>query len=356
MGLPYQFIASGYYTSDTTAKDIQLSDSPDFFTLKDSTLWGANGGGNYTAAANINSWWHRGMNSDSYKQIGQAASAVGAASLYATTGTSGGFSFIDLANPPTYSPVAITAVDRTTWVVSTGTTTGLAVGNKVRLIDVTNLQQFSGSTLYEITAVSAGVSFTLGYAATAKAAGLNVAVSGTTGYYKKVVPTAFYPRALNVAYITQASQAVVYFFEKNDFTAGEIVDFQIPGSYGMYELSNLTAKSSGAARVLSVTNSASESSITIDLDTTGFTAYAAPTTANYVVSYSPAVCMPAGAGVIPYNGSATIAQQPPGTNLTAAFDNRSRYLMHLGTNVVGANNSVMLWNAWKGDYFDTTAY
>ena len=348
MAQPFSFIGSGYYTSDTSAQNIPLSDKPDYFMVEDRTNWGAA----TTAVAAMRSWWRKDMASGSYLQIGQISAAAASNYMYGAQGTSGGFTFIDQSNPPTFANVALTGINATTWVVSTATTTGLAVGDLVRLINITSMQQFSGPALYEITAVSAGASFTLGYTATAKTAGMPAAVNGTTGFYKKVYPNKFYPSLREVAYVTQATQAKVYFFRKNDFTPGELVDFQIPSDYGMFELSNLAAKPRGPARVLTVTNSATESSIVLDLDTSGFTAFTIPATASFASSQSPATCFPAGSGVVPYNGSATIPQSPPGTNLVDAFDNRNQLVMNVGTNVVGANNSVMYWEAWKADYFN----
>jgi hypothetical protein len=151
----------------------------------------------------------------------------------------------------------------------------------------------------------------------------------------------------------------VYFFRQNPYTPGELVDFQIPTPYGMTQLSNLTGKSgsgaltsnpSGAARVLSVTNSATVSSITIDVDTTGFTAFQFPTSAAFAGGASPAVCIPAGSGVIPLNGSATIPASPPGTNLADAFDNKAQYVMNIGLAAVGVANAVMEVFAFKSDF------
>ena len=225
---------------------------------------------------------------------------------------------------------------------------------------MTGALEISGSNLYQITAISTNTSITLGYAASAASAGLVVA-NGTTGFYQKVYPSQFVPNALPVAYITQASQAVVYFFRQNPYSPGELVDFQIPTAYGMIQLSNLTAKSgsgaltnnpSGAARILSVTNSATVSSITIDVDTTGFTAFQFPTSALFAGGASPAVCMPAGSGVVPLNGSATIPQSPPGTNLLDAFDNKSQYIMQIGTSAVGVANANMQVFAFKADFMN----
>jgi len=356
MSLPYSFIGSWTYTNPSTviAQNIPMTAKPDWVFVKDVTNWGAQS----TAANPVYSEWFSSMASGSYLALGQPSGTTTGVTLYASQGTSGGFTFIDQTNPPTYSKVAITAVNGTTFVVSTSSTTGLNVGDLVRLINVTGAQQISGSNLYQITAITANTSITLGYAASAATAGLTIA-NGTTGYYQKVYPSYFQPNALPVAYITQASQAVVYFFRENPYTPGQLVDFIIPTPYGMTQLSYLTGQAgsgslssnpSGAARVLSVTNSSTVSSITIDVDTTGFTAFQFPTSAAFATGASPAICVPAGSGVVPLNGSATIPASPPGTNLSDAFDNLSQYVMNIGTSAVGVSGATMQVFAFKADF------
>lgn len=354
--LPYSFIGSWTYTNPATpiAQNIPMTAKPDWVFVKDLTNWGAQS----TAANPIYAEWFSSMAAGSYLALGQPSATGASVTTYASQGTSGGFTFIDQSNPPTFTKVAITAVNGTTFVVSTGSTAGLNVGDLVRLINVVGAQQISGPNLYQITAISANTSITLGYAASAEGAGLVVA-NGTTGFYQKVYPNQFLPNTLPVAYITQATQAVVYFFRQNPYTPGEIVDFQIPTPYGMTQLSNLTSRSgsgpfsnkpAGGARVLSVTNSATVSSITIDVDTTGFTAFQFPTSAAFAGGASPAVCMPAGSGVVPFNGSATIPASPPGTNLLDAFDNKSQFIMNIGTSAVGVANANMQVFAFKADF------
>ncbi len=356
---PYAFYECGTYVNAATpvAQNIALTDRPTKFRVKDITDWGAA----TTAVAALESEWNRAMPQGAYLQIGQISGAAGANYLYPAQGTAGGFTFIDQAHPPVFSPVAITAVNDTTFVVSTATTTGINIGDTIRLVNVAGMQQFSGPNLYTVTAVSAGVSITLGYAATAKTAGMQAAVNGTTGFYQKVYRPLFYPRGLPVAFITQATQAVVYFFTPNDYTPGELVDFQIPTPYGMVQLSNLTKNSgrgpfssqpSGAARVLSVTNTATQSSIVIDIDTTGYTPFVQPATAVFALGASPANCFPAGSGIVPLNGSPTIPLSPPGTNLVDAFDNRNQYVMNVGLSVVGAASATMFWEAWRADHYN----
>jgi hypothetical protein len=350
MVLPYSFIGKWNYTNPATpvAVNIPMTDKPDWIFVKNLSDFG-----DTTAVTSVQSEWFSGMAQGSFLSLDQTVTTNALAS---NTGTSGGFTFIDQTNPPTYAKVAITAVDGTTFAVSTGTTTGINVGDFIRLINVVGAHELS-SILFQVTAVSAGVSITLGMAATAVSAGWTIA-NGTTGFYQKVYPGFMYPKLLPVLHITRATQAKVYFGRANDFTPGEIVDFQIPTPYGMTQLSNLTKKAEqdafgnppGGARVLVVTNTATESSITLDYDTTGFTAFVYPTSALYAGGASPAVCFPAGSGVVPFNGSATIPQSPPGTNLVDAFDNRAQYVMNLGLSVVGAASANMVVMAFKADF------
>ena len=365
MALPFSFIGKWNYTNPATpvAVNIPMTDRPDWVFIEDLTNYGALS----TAAAAIASKWYSCMAQGSYLGEGQtSATPASSITLYPTAGTSGGFTFVDQTNPPVYTKVAITAINGTTGVVSTGSTAGLNVGDFVRLINVTGALELS-TTLFQVTALGTGpTTFTLGMLATAVTAGLVVA-NGTTGFYQKVYPGFMYPKLSPVLYITQATQAKVYFARPNDYTPGELVDFQIPLPYGMIQLSNLTATPvaghypghpPGAARVLQTINTATESSIVIDYDTTGFPAFTFPTSATYSVgaNASPAVCFPAGSGIVPFGatattiGSATMPQRPPGTNLVDSFDNQAQYVMNLGLSVVGAANANMVVMAFKADF------
>lgn len=342
--LPYSFIGSGTYTNGASLSivTVPLSDRPDWFYVKDLTNWGAQS----TAANPIYAEWYRAMAADSYLAIGQPSNTGSSVTLYSSAGTTGGFRFIDASNPPTYAALAGTTINKTTWVVSMANTGSIAVGDTVRILNPVGMLQSNGITA-QVTAVSANTSITLGYIATA---GYVPAANASSCSIQKYIPDAFYPKALQVIAVTQATQAKVYFARPHNFTVGEMVDFTIPVGYGMTQLSYLTAKSSGPARVLVATNSASESSITLDLDTTGFTAFAYPTTALYTTTASPPTCYPAGSGIVPLNGSATVPASPPGTNLADAFDNRRQYYMQIGTSACGVASATMQWMAFKADY------
>lgn len=356
--LPYSFIGAGTYTNPATivAQNIALSDMPDWFFVKDITNWGAQS----TAANPVYAEWFSSMAPGSYLGLGQPSSTTTGVTPYNTSGTTNGFTYINGAYPPTYSALAATAINDSTFVVSMSNTGNISVGDVVRVINPVGMQQIGGQT-FQVTAVTANTSITLGYLASAVSAGLTISASATGASILKLIPKMYYPRLRNVLYITQANQAVVYFGQPNDFTPGELVDFNIPVPYGMTQLSFLTGKAGGypgvfpgAARVLSVTNSATVSSITINVNTTGFTPFVYPASANVAGGASPATCFPAGSGVVPLNGSPFVPVSPPGTNLLDAFDNRTQNYMNIGTSAVGIASAVMQWFAFKADYHTLT--
>jgi hypothetical protein len=332
-------------SASPVAQNIALNDIPDWFYVKNLTNWGKAS----TADSAIYSEWFSYMAAGSYLQIGQNSSGTpSSVTMYAGQGTSGGFTFLDPANPTTYPVLVATSITPSTGVVLMANTGSIAVGDTVRITNAVDMQQISGGT-FQVTAVSSNVSITLGYFATAVTAGLTIAGTASSANVQKVISSSYYPRARRVYYVTQATQAVVYFAAPNDFTPGEIVDFTIPVPFGMNQLSFQTA-TPFPARVLSVVNTATQSSIVITTNTSGFGAFVYPTTANILSSANPPTCYPAGSGVVPLNGSATIPQSPPGTNLVDAFDNRSQYLMNIGSSVVGAASTTMVWFAFKSDY------
>ena len=142
MSLPFSFIGSWSYTNAATpvAQNIPMTAKPDWVFVKDTTNWGAQS----TAANPIYAeWFSANMAQGSYLALGQPSSTGSGVTTYASQGTSGGFTFIDQSNPPTFTKVAVTTVNGTTFVVATGNTAGLAVGDPVRLINITGGQQIS---------------------------------------------------------------------------------------------------------------------------------------------------------------------------------------------------------------------
>jgi len=349
--LPYSMIAGGTFeltvtggVAETVTVECQSQNPPDFIIARSITGWGE-----VNDAQAIEWFWERSMAQDTAKGVLQSSDATNPA-MTSKALSSNAIRTYDTANPPTFAGLATTNIagNTGTFVVTMANTGTIQVGDYVRLYSTTGELQIAGYT-FQVTAVTANTSITLGYMASG---GQTFAAAATAGTVVKFIPSRFYPRWRYIANISQAAQAVVSFTEKNDFTPGEIVSFRVSSAFGMDEINNLPA------RVLSVTNSGTVSSITIDLDTSGFTAFTFPTSAVAAAGVSPAVCVPSSSGVVPFNGSATVAQQPPGTNLLDAFDNRNVRLIQFGNGLFNVSSftstdgDVWSWQAYKYDQYD----
>ena len=326
--MPFQFVGGGRFelTTALIASGVKVeapNGAPDFVQLlslgKASDY--TDGWGEASDAQAIQWWWEKTLPQRYAKGVLQTSEGstplLPAMSAYNLAAL--GIRSYNTANPPLFSALATTAVTGSagTFVVSMASTGDIQVGDHVRLYATTGSLQMAGYK-FQVTAVTSNVSITLGYMASG---GITFAADATAGSVLKYIPNQMYPRYSWIAGISQAAQAVVYFTAKNDYTPGEILSFRVPSAFGMTQINNKRA------RVLSVTNSATVSSVTLDLDSSAFTAFDFPTSAVAAAGVSPAVAVPSSSGVVPQSGSATIPQVPAGTNLQDAFDNRNMHIV-----------------------------
>ncbi len=324
--LPYQIIAGGSFTSSATvAKQVvQVSDQPDLIWVRNRTAWGDD-----ADEVSVESWWRRGMAQGAAQTTDQA---VTSGILSSEAVSSDGFRVYNTVNPPTFAALATTGTDinKTTFVVGlSGDTGSIQVGDVVRTYNNVGMFQISGYD-HTVTAVSADTSITLGNMVVAGP----FAADSTSGFVQQIIPNRMYPRWRYVAFISQASQCVVSTTVDNDFTVGEVVSLRVPSAFGMDEINNLQG----------IVQSVSAASVTLDIDTSGFTAFAFPTSAVAAAGVSPAVIVPVGAG--PYPNA-----NPPYVPTNAAFDNRNLWVIEMGSNIVTSTSSVYDWVAFKYDVF-----
>ena len=326
--LPYQLIDGGSFTSDSTNRqEIQITQRPDLIVVRNRTAWGDD-----AAETSVESCWRRGMAQDAAQTIDQAVT-TGIMSTEAVT--SGGFRVYTTAAPPVYASLANTTITQANGAVVTMANTGaIAVGDTVKMINEAGMQQISTYD-FRVNAVTTNTNITLNL----DSSGFGAAA--TSGFVQLFVPGRFYPRwkyivpLAGAAGITQAAHAVVSFSTAHDFTVGEKVSFRVPEAFGMHEINNKTAS------VLSVT----AYTITVDLDTSGFTAFAMPTSAVAVATpQSPAIVVPAGTGP-------KANANPPEVPLNAAFDNRNKWIISMGPNVITSSSAVYDWVAYTYDKF-----
>lgn len=240
--------------------------------------------------------------------------------LYDNSANPNGATRVTTASSAAANPVILTA----------NTANLVAFETIVRLNSIAAAPTICGID-YTIQAINGGVSFTLPTHATALGAG------GAGSYRIIQYNPLFYPRNRTVINITQAAQAVVTTSVNHGYTIGQQVRFVIPASCGMTQLNGLQAT------IVAVSAVGALSTFTIDLDTTGFTAFNWPLLAVAPTSY---------ANVVPFgeNTATALAQVPPLSGLEDATINTGTIGMLLNPGVLlpaGSANDRIYWVAGK---------
>ena len=311
MSTPLGLIAQGTFVSTGAATTVELPKRPHYFVIRNRTQWGA------TASVTIQAEWFDGFADGQAQTMVDAADDISAGAIAAG---GAGFTFVDYSSQTPGALVAtgtaITAANPA--VVSDANNP--AVGNIVRMIDTTGMQQIAGLD-FTVTAVTGGVDYTLGYL---DASGY--AAAATNADYR-VIPAKYYtPYRRWILNISQAANAVVSVSVAHNYLVGDKVTIHVPdANFGMTEIDGMTGT------ITAVT----ANTFTIDIDTTAFTAFAFPTSAI------------AAAGV---THPTVTAVGEVATKLTSSLTNGAYYGMYLDTGVVGANTNVMDWMAFSRDY------
>lgn len=196
--------------------------------------------------------------------------------------TSGGFTFVDTsaAIPGTINATVTAVSSASIPVVTNSGSNGLSAGNIVRMINVTSAQQLGGMDFTVGYNTLSGTTFSLDYMAQI--------VAGTTGSWTLIkYDPIFYPRRRSITKISQASQAVVTLSVTHGYSVGQKVRMIVPAVYGMTQMNGLQAT------IVAVnTTTTSGNTITLNIDSSAFTAFAFPLSA--VVPFTPAEVVPFG--------------------------------------------------------------
>jgi len=311
MSTPIHSVISGTFTSDGNPVTISLPSGYNDFQMFNITDIGS-------TAANTNVMKARGTSSMLADSGYYSPKTSGAATLALEVSTlTGGFTFLaDSAGTTIGSSVTLTAINRANpAVVSTATTTGIVSGSTVvRLFSTTGMLQVSGMDFTAGTVV-ASTSFQLKYLDNT-----GFAADATAGTYRIVNATArYYPRRRFITAITAANPAVITLSVTHGYTVGQQVRIIVPSAFGMTQMNGLLA----TITAISTTNN----TITTDIDSTSFTAFAFPTSAIAATGVTFAQVVPVGEAAI--NSSS----QPYGNLLDDATDNQSVSGVTIGATV-----------------------
>jgi len=275
MSSPINATLSGTFTSDGTAESISLPSGYNYFEMVNITDAGS-------AAANTNVMRARAYSSlpDGYAFRNLKTSGAATLAIESMI-TTAGFTFVGDSGLQTPGAAAtITGITNASPAV-VSSASGAVVGDIVRIYNTTAMLQVA-SLDFTVTAVNPGVTQTLGYL---DASGFGAAATGGS---IRVIPydARFYPRSRYVTKITQAASAVITLSVTHGYTAGQKVRIKVPTDFGMTEMNDQLA-------TITAIDTANNT-ITVDVDSSAFTAFAYPTSATAAAGVSFPQVIPVG--------------------------------------------------------------
>jgi hypothetical protein len=313
-------IQQGTFVSNGLVRNIPLRSDVDWMHV-----WNATQMAIGTINTGVHFYWQRGMAvGTGFIDWHAAATQVLSNNVMAAPT---GFTLINTSIPTLGAAVATTNVTAALPpLVLTGNTQGMVTndGHVIRLYNVAGGQQFGGID-FSVGAIVNNTSIALAYSPQP--------IAALAGNYRIVnTNPLFYPRRRVPTIITQAVNAVVTTSVQHDYTVGQQVRFKIPAAWGMIELNGLTGTIVAINPVVGVGNN----TLTVDIDTTGFTPFAFPLTA--AAPFTPAEIIPVGEDITYTN------------LLDDATTNISYIGMQLAAGALspaGLNNEVIYWQAGK---------
>lgn len=307
----------GTFISDGKAKILKLPSGVSFFEIYNKTQIATT----QTAGRSYKFQWFR-----DFKDGEAIAESKSNSNNVSNTKflTSGGFTVID-ASKPSIGKLnkTVTAVSTASPPVVTNTgTNGLSAGDTVRLVDVASAKQFGGIDMTVGNGTLSGTTFSLDYMPT-------LSTAGTTGGWRKVkFLDGFYPSSRYITAFSQATEAVVKFSVTHPFTVGQKLRLHIPKEFKMIEADGFISTVVGV--------NTSNNTVTLNLDSTDFTAFAFPASGDVPFTFAQAVPVGKGTTIDYANmwGSTLKATSYIGLELAAGQNSPA-----------GSNNDVLFWRA-----------
>lgn len=327
-------IQQGTFVSNGKNITIPLESGVDWMKVYNYSIASAN----QVAATAVSFYWQRGFPANS-AWVHYKSNAANAANLDAIV-TTGGFTYVDtsafgpgviysadsLPNPLDITGISNAAIPVVTVANNFPT---LPAGSVVRMFDVTGALQLCGMDFTVGLNTLTANTFSLDYCPQVAAA------AGADGAWTVISygPSYWYPPYRYITNITNAAQAVVTLSVTHNYQVGQSVRFQVRSAYGMTEIDGLLGD------IVAV--NAAANTITVDINTTGFSAFTFPVTADVPFTF---------AQVVPVGEDTALALQQGVNILSDATVNTAITGMQLTGGAGypgGANNNVMYWVAGK---------
>lgn len=282
--MPFTIIDGGSFTSAGVGVRISVPSSADYFVTKNITKLSAAAPTGCIMGEWFGSKFGSGQTANNdgirWRKAGSAAVLVDS---FATATASNGFTYVtDSPFVEAQAANAITNISLADPAVVTQTNTYVE-NDIIRIYNTTGMLQIAGMP-FQISTVTSSNYELLGLDASGFAA---VATAGNT---RRLSPTqAVDPEFLYITAISQATSAVIRTSvdPTNFYAAGMKIRLSVPAAFGMSEIDGLEG-------VITATSSAAYT-LTVDIDSSTFTAFSFPTSANAQSSQRFATLAPAGA-------------------------------------------------------------
>lgn len=329
--MAFTIVTQGTFTSSGVGVKIPLPSSVDYFRVQNLTQLSTT---QATGRGVMFEWYGNGLvaadNAIEWKKTNSTDA------LNMVLATSGGFTYV------TSSPVveaqaanAITAITAASPAVVTQTNS-YSEGDIIRIYNTTGMLQIAGMD-FQISSVSGS-----GYTLTGlRASGF--AAAATAGNTRRISKNAAVdPEFLYITEITQATQAVVRTSVDPTpyYAVGMKIHFSVPASFGMTQMNGLTGK------IVAV--SSTNYTLTVDIDSSAFTAFAFPASSSSPTAQLFATLAPAGASTQynPITGVQTgydFQKQPFRTGQFTPY----MFLASGAQSPAGSTGDVIVWQAFK---------
>lgn len=320
-------LQQGRFTSDGSNKIISIRSDVDWMWVYNETIL------NDAALATDRGaqfYWQRGMTNGRGLEYVKLGTVANDPLTTVQIAANSGFILFDSSGNPVKSRVAVSGITNAAQPVMTTADTGaLREGSIVRLeadSDVPNIMGFD----FEVDAVTADTNFRMRWAMESSPG----AAGAGDGFYRHIqFDPMYYPRNRYIVNITQATEAVVTLSVTHGYTVGQEIRFTVSEPFGMTELDGL----SGTITAVSTANN----TITVDIDTSAFTAFTFPVVADVPFTW---------AQTMPY-GQDTAESLSSSVDILAGATNNTAILgMELvagDDSPAGADGDVVYWVAGK---------
>lgn len=270
------------------------------------------------AGEQLQSWFLLGQEEGTAYNVNVGAAPLSNKTLFAEVN---GFRTFDGVEEQLEAAKVGTALTSASPAVATITAHGYSVGDVLRIHTTTAMLQVAGFDFVVTTVTDANTFEFGGLPAVAFAA------DATAITARRIrVPQAYDPRRKNITLITAANPGVVTVGTNHRYSTDDRVRLRVPAINGMVELDN---------ELVTVTN-VTATTFSIGVDTSTFTAFKFPTSAEAAAGERRADVVPVG---------------ETGQDLTDAIKNESFQGIEIGSAVVGIDDDVMRFRAVRAAQF-----